>query len=137
MSNEIKSLFIGKIAIATNDYNTVASHIGRCNAFVIYEINGEKIINTEVRENNFTHHQINGEKFHHHSRGEGHHSHDGLINGLKDCIYIISRSGGWRLVEDLKQYNITTLFTKEKLIDDVINLFMIGKLENETNQICK
>ncbi len=57
MSNEMKSLFSGKIAIATDDQKRVTGHIGRCKGFVVYEINDGKILNKEVRENHFTKHR--------------------------------------------------------------------------------
>jgi predicted Fe-Mo cluster-binding NifX family protein len=135
--------FKGKIAIATNDQKRVTGHIGRCRGFMIYEIDGEKIINKESRENQFTNHRMGGGQQHHHGEGEAHrgqghgrHSHEHLINGLKDCSYLISSGGGWRVVEDLKQHNITTLFTNVESIDDAVNKFIIGELKNETDLVC-
>ena len=138
-----KSSFNGKIAIATDDQKRVTGHIGRCRGFMIYEIDGGKIINKETRENQFTNHRMGGAHHHHHGEGEGHggqgqgrHSHEHLINGLKDCSYLISSGGGWRVVEDLKQHNITTLFTNVESIDDAVNKFINGELKNETDLVC-
>ena len=133
--------FNGKVAIATDDQKRVTGHIGRCRGFMIYEIAGEKIVNKELRENRFTNHRRGGA--HHNGEGEGHggqghgrHSHEHLINGLKDCSYLISSGGGWRVVEDLKQHNISTLFTNEELIEDAVNKFIKGDLKNETDLVC-
>ena len=133
--------FKGKIAIATDDQKRVTGHIGRCRGFMIYEIDGEKIINKEVRENQFTNHR-RGEG-HHHGEGEGHggqgqgrHSHEHLINGLKDCSYLISSGGGWRVVEDLKQHNISTLFTDVEMLDEAVDKFIKGDLKNEKDLVC-
>lgn len=143
MSNENNSPFAGKIAIATNDQKRVTGHIGRCRAFMIYEIDGEKIVNKELRENLFTNHRRGGEHHQHpahtagrHGEGEGRHSHEHLINGLKDCRYLVSSGGGWRVVEDLKQHNIATLFTDVELIEDAVNKFIKGELKNETDLVC-
>jgi predicted Fe-Mo cluster-binding NifX family protein len=132
--------FKGKIAIATDDQKRVTGHIGRCRGFMIYEIDGEKVINKELRENQFTNHRMGGGQ-HHHEEGEGHrgqgmHSHEHLINGLKDCSYLISSGGGWRVVEDLKQHNISTLFTNEELVEGAVNKFIKGELKNETDLLC-
>jgi predicted Fe-Mo cluster-binding NifX family protein len=141
MSNEVKALFSGKIAIATDDQKRVTGHIGRCRGFAVFEINDGKILNKEARENQFTNHRRGGA--HHHGEGEGHggqghgrHSHEHLINGLKDCNYLISSGGGWRVVEDLKQHDITTLFTNEEFIDNAVNKFIKGELKNETDLVC-
>jgi len=141
MVNQINN-FKGKIAVATNDQKRVTGHIGRCRAFMIYEIDGDKIMNKELRENNFTNHRREGVHHHHsegvsHSgQGHGRHSHEHLVNGLKDCTYLISSGGGWRVVEDLKQHNITTLFTDVEQIEDAVNKFINGELKNESDLVC-
>ena len=133
--------FNGKVAIATNDKKRVTGHIGRCRAFLIYEIESGKVTSEELRENQFTNHIMgeghhHGEEGRHRGQGHGRHSHDHLINGLKDCSFLISSGGGWRVVEDLKQHNITTLFTNEELIEDAVNKFIKGELRNETDLVC-
>jgi predicted Fe-Mo cluster-binding NifX family protein len=136
-----------KIAVATNDQIRVTGHIGKCKSFMVYEIEGEKIINKELRENLFTNHRMHGHDHHehhgnggsgqeHHGNGGGH-SHLHLIEGLKDCEYLISKGGGWRVVEDLKQHNIKTLFADEELIEDAVNKFIKGGLKNDENLICE
>jgi predicted Fe-Mo cluster-binding NifX family protein len=136
MLNQDKFHFTGKIAIATNDQKRVTGHIGRCRAFVVYEIDDEKIINKELRENLFTNHRMMHQQHQHHGEGEGRHSHEHLIIGLKDCIYLISSGGGWRVVEDLKKHNIITLFTDVELIEDAVNKFIKGELKNEVELVC-
>jgi len=81
-------------------------------------------------------HHNHGEGEAHRGQGHGRHSHEHLINGLKDCSYLISSGGGWRVVEDLKQYNIITLFTNEEFIDNAVNKFIKGELKNETDLVC-
>ena len=136
-----------KIAVATNDQRRVTGHIGRCKSFMVYEIEGQKIINKELRENLFTNHRMQGHGHDHHGNGGGHshehhgngggrHSHSHLIEGLKDCEYLISKGGGWRVVEDLKQYNIKTLFADEELIEDAVNKFISGNLKDDPNLTC-
>jgi len=139
---EDKSQFTGKIAIATNDQQRVTGHIGRCRAFMVYEIDGDKVTNKELRENLFTNHKRGGDHHQHpvhtagrHGEGDGH-RHTHLIEGLKDCKYLISSGGGWRVVEDLKQHNIATLFTDVELIEDAVNKFIKGELKNETDLVC-
>jgi predicted Fe-Mo cluster-binding NifX family protein len=89
-----------------------------------------------LRENLFTNHRLHNHD-HNHNHGEGGgHSHAGLIESLKDCKFLISKGGGWRVVEDLKQHNITTLFADVEFIDDAVNKFIKGELKNEIDLIC-
>jgi len=134
MDNQTNN-FNGKIAVATNDQKRVTGHIGRCRAFMIYEVDGDKVVKKELRENNFTNHRRGEEHHQHHGEGGGH-RHTHLIEGLKDCKYLISSGGGWRVVEDLKQYNIVTLFTNVEMIEDAVNKFIKGELKNETDLVC-
>ena len=126
--------FSGKIAIATDDQKRVTGHIGKCRSFMIFEINDNKVINKEIRDNIFTNHRIG--QAHHNGEGGGH-NHNHLIEGLKDCKYLISSGGGWRVVEDLKRHNITTLFSDIESIEDAVNMFIKGELENDAELICR
>ena len=134
--SKIRTNFSGKIAIATNDQKRVTGHIGKCRSFMIYELDNNKIINKELRENVFTHHRMMQHDHHqHHGEGEEH-SHSHLIEGLKDCTYLISKGGGWRVVEDLRQHNIQTIFSDVELIDDAVNQFIKGELLNNPDLAC-
>ncbi|HVO73843.1 MAG TPA: NifB/NifX family molybdenum-iron cluster-binding protein [Ignavibacteriaceae bacterium] len=128
-------MFTGKIAVATNDQTRVTGHIGRCRAFLVFEVLADRITNRELRENMFTNHRM-----HHshdqHVEGDGHHNHLHLIEGLKDCKYLVSSGGGWRVVEDLKNNGIITIFTDTEFIEDAVNKLIKGELKNETDLTC-
>lgn len=126
--------FSGKIAVATNDGKRVTGHIGRCKSFMIYELDGDNIVNIELRENVFTHHRMHQD--HHHDGEGGGHDHTQLINGLGDCSYLISSGGGWRVVEDLKQHNIIPIFSAVDSIEDAVSKFIKGDLTDDVNLIC-
>lgn len=126
--------FSGKIAIATDDGIRVTGHLGRCRSFMIYELDGDKVISKELRENVFTNHRL--QQMHQHHAEGNEHSHTHLINGLKDCSYLISSGGGWRVVEDLKQNNITPVFSSINLIEEAIDKFIRGELKDDEGLIC-
>ena len=133
--NQVKTNhFSGKIAVATNDGRRVTGHIGRCKSFMIYNLDGNKIVNKELRENVFTHHRMHPGHQHHGEGGGHNHSH--LINGLKDCSYLIASGGGWRIVEDLKQNNIVPVFADVESIDEAVDKFIRGELKDDAGLIC-
>jgi predicted Fe-Mo cluster-binding NifX family protein len=125
-----------KIAVATNDQQRVTGHIGRCRSFMVFELENGAILNKEVRDNTFTSHGSKEAHDHNHGEGAGHH-HTRLIEGLRDCAYLISSGGGWRVVEDLKANNITTLFTDETLIDNAVMKFLKGELNHNVDLVCR
>lgn len=139
MLNEDKNLS-GKIAVATNDNQKVAGHLGRCKAFLVFETDGSKILDKVIRINSFTnhgkHHNHNKEHHHHHSEGQGQHNHHNLIDGLKDCDALIFSHGGWRMIEDLKANNIKPILTNEVLAEDAVLKYLSGELIIAEENVC-
>ena len=129
-----------KVAVATNDNQTIAGHVGRCRAFIVFETDSSRIMNREIRENNFTHHHQQGEndqEHHHHHNEEHAHSHHSLIDGLRDCEAVIFTSGGWRLSEDLKAHNLTPILTNEKIAEDAVLKYLKGELIINEENACR
>lgn len=125
-----------KIAVATDDEVRVTGHIGRCNAFIVYTLEDSKILKQEIRENTFTRHR-HGQQGGHHHGGEHTHGHTRIIDALKDCEVLIFKSGGWRLVDDLKQNNIVPVLTDEILADDAVIKYVKGELVIKEDNVCK
>jgi predicted Fe-Mo cluster-binding NifX family protein len=129
-----------KIAVATNDNQSVAGHVGRCRAFIVFETNDSQIVKKEIRENSFTNHMQHREndEEHHHGEGHGHgHNHHNLISGLKDCQVLIFNHGGWRLIEDLKANNIIPVLTDERLAEDAVTKYIKGELIINEENVCQ
>ncbi len=141
MSNEVKSNNSLKIAVATNDNQTVAGHVGRCKSFLVFETDGPKIIDKVIRINSFTnhgkHHGHNHDN-HQHGEGKGHqHNHHNLIDGLKDCDALIFNHGGWRLIDDLKAHNINPILTNEVSAEDAVLKYISGDLVISEENVCQ
>ena len=129
-----------KIAVATNDNKKVDGHVGRCKAFLVFETDGTKIIDTVIRINSFTnhgkHHEHTNEN-HQSGEGNGHqHNHHNLINGLKDCDALIFNHGGVRLIEDLKAHNIKPILTNEEIAIDAVLKYLSGNLVISEENVC-
>lgn len=129
-----------KIAVATNDNLKVAGHVGRCKAFIVYETDSSKIINSVIRINSFTNHgkhSDNEAENHHHEEGHSHqHNHHNLIDGLKDCEVLIFNHGGWRLIDDLKANNITPILTNEQIAENAVLKYLSGNLVISEENVC-
>ena len=124
-----------KIAVATDDFKTVTGHVGRCNGFLIYEVENGEILNQENRENNFTNHKKENHNSHNHSHEHGH-SHSDLVDGLTDCSHLICTSAGWRLQDDFKNANKELVFTNEEIAEEAAKNFSMGTLEVNGEGAC-
>jgi predicted Fe-Mo cluster-binding NifX family protein len=126
-----------KVAVATDDFVNVTGHVGRCNGFLVYEIEDGKVINVESRENNFTNHK----RSEHHSHDHGHehshgHSHSALVDGLSDCSHLICTAAGWRMQNDFKDVGKELIFTDEKIAEIAALKLVEGSLDINSDGAC-
>ncbi|MEG8946965.1 NifB/NifX family molybdenum-iron cluster-binding protein [Rosettibacter firmus] len=112
-----------KIAIASDDGNTISSHLGRTRGFIIFDVEDKEIRKQEYRTNNFTGHARGLE-------GAGHEidRHAPILNALKDCKTVISRGMGMRIYNDLKEFGIEVFITEEMEVNKALELYLNGKL---------
>ena len=120
-----------KIAVATDDFNTITGHVGRCNGFLVYEIEEKKILAAEERGNSFTHHKTSTQHDHNHG-----HSHSALVDGLSDCSHLICTSAGWRLRDDIEKSGKELIFTNENDAKLAVQKYLDGTLEINVDGAC-
>jgi predicted Fe-Mo cluster-binding NifX family protein len=124
-----------KIGFSTDDFETITGHVGRCAGFKIVVVDNGKILDSEDRENTFTHNRRKHQ--HHHGDNHGDHGHKRLAEGLKDCQYLICSSAGWRLVEEMEAEGIKIIFTDEIDIESAALQFEKGDLEILEEGVCR
>jgi predicted Fe-Mo cluster-binding NifX family protein len=112
-----------KIAIASDDERTIASHFGRTRGFIIVETDGKTIGKQEYRPNTFTGH-ARGMEGADHSLDR----HAPILSALADCQVVISHGMGMRIYQDLSQANIKVFITEETDAQHASQLFIQGKL---------
>ena len=130
-----------KAAFATDDFETITGHVGRCNGFIIFKTEDNSFAFEENRKNDFTNHgrsnhnheEHHGEHEHNHHHGGGHQR---LIDGLKDCDYLIFNHGGHRLIEDLKNNGIQPILTSLTDPNIAMQQLLNGTLESNLDLTC-
>jgi predicted Fe-Mo cluster-binding NifX family protein len=126
-----------KVAVATDDFVNVTGHVGRCNGFLVYEIEDGKVINVESRENNFTNHKRSEHHSHEHGHEHSHgHSHSALVDGLSDCSHLICTAAGWRMQNDFKDVGKELIFTDEKIAEIAALKLVEGSLDINSDGAC-
>ena len=113
-----------KVAIASDDKITISHHFGRAKGFMIFEIDDNKIINEEYRDNIG---KSNGEC--------GSCNHSMMIDNIKDCQVVISYGMGQHIYNDLTENNIRAVVTEEKTVKDALNKFLDKTLTNRTEKL--
>ena len=120
-----------KIAIATDDGKTIASHFGRAKGFTIFTIDGSTITNKEYRINNFTGHALELEHSDHNID-----RHEPILRALNDCNTVISHGMGRRIYNDLRNAGIQSLITDETRVKSAMKAFIEGTLQDIPERGC-
>ncbi len=104
------------IAIPTNNEQTLAERTGRAKGFLIYEIEDKTARRLEFRINPHKH----DDKENEHEE----HTHEDVMEVLKDCTYILVNKVGKHFVQDLKHAQIKIYKAKENNIDKAVSEFL-------------
>jgi predicted Fe-Mo cluster-binding NifX family protein len=126
-----------KVAVASEDGTRVSSHFGRSSCFLIFEIEGGKVVGKEVRDNDFTAHakgECQGETHHDHPS----HSHASIVEALRDCEAVICYGMGARAADALSRQGIHPHILSERCTPEfAVALFVEGKLRATDQGFCQ
>jgi|GEM_PF-625805 len=114
-----------RIAIPTNDRESIFTRTGQAKLFAIYNIDGMNALFLEFRENPHKHEET---EEHAHE-----HNHLDMVEALKDCQALLVKIAGKHLRSDFEIANIKLLKTKENQLQCVANSF--AKSPQEHSQI--
>jgi predicted Fe-Mo cluster-binding NifX family protein len=118
-----------RFAVASDDGNTIANHTGRCQCFVVFDVENQLLNPVEVRTNRFTAHALGQcDSSQEQAPGHEHHSHNSLLDALHDCQALLCRGMGPRLVRDLQSHNITPVFCRESEVAAAAQRYARGEL---------
>ncbi len=129
-----------KIAVATNDFQAVAGHVGRCKGFIIYEVNENgEITNRKEVENTFTNHAAgthgaHGHTHEHDNSAHGETTHNRIAEGIEFANWLICRAAGPGLVNSLAANNIRVAFTKISSADEAVKLLVTNALPKDESE---
>ena len=113
-----------KIAIASDDKKTISHHFGKAFGFVVFNIQDNKVVNEEYREN-----------IGKNSGKCGSCNHSLMINNVQDCNVVISYGMGQGIYIDLIKNKITPIVTEEKTVKGALEKFLKNKLINREDKL--
>ena len=120
-----------KIAVASDDGKTIASHFGRTRGFALVDISDNKIISEEYVINDFTGHARGMEGYDH-----SYDRHGPILNALKECDVVISHGMGRRIYIDLQEAGKQVFITPETGVRKAVEMFILGELEDRPDLGC-
>jgi len=127
-----------KIALITDDGETISQHFGRAPYYLVLTIEEGKIVNREMRSklghNQFSTHAHAQEG---HGAGSGmdsasHNKHISMAEAIADCKVLICGGMGMGAYESMRRLNIQPVVTDLRDVDAAAQAFLDGKLIDHT-----
>lgn len=125
-----------KIATISEDGVTISQHFGRAPLYVVITVEEGKVISKETRDK-AGHHTFAAHPSPDLAPGERHGyeagsqvRHANMAEAISDCQVLLAGGMGWGAYESMKSYNIEPVVTDVKNIDEAVQLYLDGKLEN-------
>jgi predicted Fe-Mo cluster-binding NifX family protein len=117
-----------KIAIPTNDRNSIAKRTGRATEFGIFTIENGEIQSVEYLKNTHSHVDHDRSEGKHHAKSKEHeeHNHDELLILFKNIDVLLVRAVGKHMRQTLKKGNISYKLVKIDTISEIISNYLEG-----------
>jgi predicted Fe-Mo cluster-binding NifX family protein len=142
-----------KIAVVTDDGQTISAHFGRARHFLVATIDDGEITGRELRakagHQDFVHLE-NGEAGHahedehEHEHGHGHEHgrgagaqgrHARMFATVADCSVVLARGMGMGAYEGLQAAGIRPIVTTVATIDEALHAYLEGRLEDHPEKL--
>ena len=124
-----------KIAVVTDDHQTISAHFGRAQYYEIFTIVAGKVTNRETIARSFP--QALAVDAGHEAEGEHHHQHDhnAMITPIADCQALLTRGMGRGAHLSLQEHNIQPIITDILEIQAAMEAYLGGTLVNHSERL--
>jgi len=133
-----------KIALVSDDNQTISRHFGRAESYVVVSLEQEKIMTRQTLPKPARCHTASrhhGEHRHQaDARGRGfgdqaERSHQNMFENIRDCDLLVTRGIGRGACLDLEQSGIKTIITDIADIDSAIEAILNNTIVNHTEKM--
>ena len=126
-----------KIAVPTNDGTSLSEHFGRSAGFLVFEIDGGKIQNCEMRRNVAQHSHDPGGCAHG-PQGHEAHSHAGIVSCLAGCDIVICGGMGRQAADALRSAGVTPVVAGFRgAAEGAVKAYLNGELRPAAEGFCR
>jgi predicted Fe-Mo cluster-binding NifX family protein len=127
-----------KIALITDDGNTISQHFGRAPYYLVVTIEDGQVVHQEMHDKLGHNHFVNQEHDEH-KPNERHgfdpasqNRHVSMAQAIADCEAIICGGMGAGAYESMRQLNIRPVVTDLQNIAEAIQAYLAGNLKDRT-----
>lgn len=132
-----------KIAIVTDDGQSISQHFGRAAHYAVIEVRDGQVVGRELRDKagHHTFHHLEHDHDHHSGeRGMGAHSadkHTLMVAAIQDCDMLVARGMGMGARVSMDQAGIETLLVDLSTIDQAMQALLEGRIAAHIHdQLC-
>jgi predicted Fe-Mo cluster-binding NifX family protein len=130
-----------KIAVITDDFKTISAHFGRAQHYVVFSVEGGKVVGQENRSK-ANHSQFGDHEGHVHQAGEGHGSdpaaqqrHASTMDPITDCQVLLARGMGMGAHNALAARGIRPIITDIPDIQAAVEAYLAGKIVDHQERL--
>jgi predicted Fe-Mo cluster-binding NifX family protein len=135
-----KGIAYMKIAVITDDSQTISAHFGRAQYYEVFTIEDGLVINRE-RRTKANHNHFSGEHAHgahneqHGTDPASDHRHNLMIESIGDCQVVFARGMGRGAFNKLTSSGIRPIITEVSDIESAVNDYLTGTLANHPERL--
>jgi predicted Fe-Mo cluster-binding NifX family protein len=124
-----------KIALVTDDHQTISAHFGRAQFYEIFTIEAGKVIQREAISRTFP--QLLTVGAEHAPEGEHHHQHDhnAMLTPIADCQALLTRGMGTGAHLSLQEHDIQPIITDIREIQAAVDAYIAGTLVDHPERL--
>lgn len=130
-----------KIAVITDDGNTISQHFGRAPYYLVLTVEDGKIVGRELREklghNHFANqpHEVELPGQPHGMSAASHDKHQRMAHTIADCEALLCRGMGMGAYESMRQIGIRPVVTDIEEIDQAVMAYVEGSITDRVDRL--
>lgn len=123
-----------KIAVVTDDSQTISQHFGRARKYAILTVKNGQVIERQVKDR--VHHDHAGHADDPlHAGGHHNHDHAAMLDPIADCQVLLARGMGTGAHQAIQARGIQPIITDIANIDQAVAAFLSGALVDHPEKL--
>lgn len=120
-----------RLAFVSDDGETISSHFGRAQHYVVISLSDGEINGREIREK-FSPHSAGGQQQDQHDHQEKHRR---MVQPIQDCQLVVARGMGYGAHQHLESAGLDIILTDLSSIDEAVQAYVAGELSHQPDRL--